>query len=385
MSDGKVLKTRICEMLGIEYPILLAGMGASSGPALVAAVSNAGGLGVLGATGLSPDEVRQWIKKTKKLTDKPFGLDIILPHEISSEMSMPENVKDVLPPEHLAFVEDLRKELELPEVETKAFWQNITIENAQEVIRICMEEDLALFVSGLGNPGWAVPEAHENGMLISGCVGNTKNAVGLKESGVDFVIAQGYEGGGHTGRIGTLSLIPQAVDAISPLPLVGAGGIVDGRGLAASLTLGAEGIWVGTAFLATKEANIDAIEDGYIYITPFWDEVWKRKILEAIDEDTIVSKISSGKTARHIKNKLIDYWDRSGISYLPMPLQGFLVWDLYASIAQTDKSEWMAPPAGQGAGMIKEMKSPKEIVDQMVEGALEVLSEDVPKKIGLKK
>jgi len=116
MSGEKALKTRICDMLGIEHPILLAGMSSCAGPTLAAAVSNAGGLGVLGATGLSPDEVRQWIAKTKSLTDKPFGLDLILPHELASSMSMPENIKDILPPEHVAFVEDLRKELELPPV-----------------------------------------------------------------------------------------------------------------------------------------------------------------------------------------------------------------------------------------------------------------------------
>lgn len=374
MPDEKVLRTRICEMLGIEYPILLAGMGSSSGPTLAAAVSNAGGFGVLGAAGMSPDEVRRWIKKTKNLTDKPFGLDLILPHEISSELSMPKNVKDVLPPEHVAFVEDLMEELGLPEVGTKDFWSRITMEVAQEVVQICIEEGLALFVSGLGNPGWAAPDAHKKGMLVAGCVGNTKNALRLKDSGVDFIIAQGYDGGGHTGRIGTLSLVPQAVDAVSPLPVVAAGGIVDGRGLAAALTLGAEGIWVGTAFLATKEANVDAIEDGLLYLTPFWDETWKRSILKAVDEDTTVSKIATGKTARYLKNKLIDYWDKSGVSYLPMPLQGFLVWDLFASIAESEKGDYVSPFSGQGAGMIKEIKSPKEIVNQMVEGAIEALS-----------
>lgn len=382
MADKKVLKTRLCEMLGIEYPILLAGMGSAAGPSLVAAVSNAGGFGVLGASGMSPDEVRGWIKKTKSLTDKPFGLDLILPHEISSNITIPKNLKEILPPEHVAFVENLMKELELPEVETKDFWSRISFEVCQEVVKVCIEEGVALFVSGLGNPDWVVPDAHERGMLVSGCVGNTKNAVRLKDSGVDFVIAQGYDGGGHTGRIGTLSLIPQAVDAVSPLPVVAAGGIVDGRGLAASLALGAEGVWVGTAFLATKEANADAIEDGYIFFDSFWDEVWKRRLLEAIDEDTVVSKISTGKTARHIKNKLIDIWDKSGVSYLPMPFQGFLAWDLYASIAKSGKSELVVPLAGQGAGMIKEIRSPGEILNDMVEGALEIF-QTLESKLGI--
>ena len=383
MADKKVLKTRLCEMLGIEYPILLAGMGASAGPTVAAAVSNAGGLGVLGATGLSSDEVRQWIEKTKSLTDKPFGLDLILPHELASSMSLPKDIKEVLPPDHVAFVEDLMNELGLPQVEPTDFWSRISLEVVQEVVKICMDEGLALFASGLGNPGWMVEEAHKAGMLVSGCVGNTKNAVRLKESGVDFVVAQGYDGGGHTGRVGTFSLIPQAVDSISPLPVVAAGGIGDGRGLAAALALGAEGVWVGTAFLATEEANVDSIELGS-FMTPFWLDVWKKRILAADDEGTVVSKISTGKTARHLKNKLIDYWDRSGLGYLPMPLQGFLVWDLYASIGLSDKSEYVVPMAGQGVGLIKEIKTAGQVFDEMVEGAVEVLSEGLPKRIRLK-
>ena len=200
-------------MLGIEYPILLAGMGSSSGPTLAAAVSNAGGFGVLGAAGMSPDEVRRWIKKTKNLTDKPFGLDLILPHEISSELSMPKNVKDVLPPEHVAFVEDLMEELGLPEVGTKDFWSRITMEVAQEVVQICIEEGLALFVSGLGNPGWAAPDAHKKGMLVAGCVGGVfdrglvaggtgpRRNRGSAADGVGYVSDLGSDsGGGSSGN-----------------------------------------------------------------------------------------------------------------------------------------------------------------------------------------
>jgi len=383
MVKKKNLKTRLCEMLNIEYPILLAGMGACSGPAVAAAVSNAGGLGVLGATGLSPEQVRRWIKKTKSLTNKPFGLDLILPHELSSSMSLPKNIQDILPPDHFAFVKDLMTELGLPAVKSEDFWSNISLEVVQEVVKICIDEGLALFASGLGNPGWLVSDAHKAGMLVTGCVGNTKNAVRLKESGVDFVVAQGYDGGGHTGRVGTFSLIPQAVDAVNPLPVVAAGGVGDGRGLAAALALGAEGVWVGTAFLATKEANMDAIEDEIAFTTSFWVDIWLKRMLEADDESTVVSKISTGKTARHLKNKLIEYWDKSGMSYLPMPLQGFLVWDLYKSIAHSGKSEYVVPIAGQGVGLIKEIKSAGAVFNDMVNTAIDILTEKLPQRTGL--
>ena len=386
MSGEKALKTRICDMLGIEYPILLAGMGTSSGPTLAAAVSNAGGLGVLGATGLSPEEVRQWIAKTKSLTDKPFGLDLILPHELGSTMSLPKNIKDILPPEHVAFVEDLMKELELPppRIESEDFWSRISMDVAKEVVSICIDEGLALFASGLGNPGWIIPEAHKIGMLVSGCVGNTKNALRLRESGVDFLVVQGADGGGHTGRVGTFSLLPQAIDAVSPLPVLAAGGVGDGRGLAAALALGAEGAWIGTAFLGTQEANIDGVELEGGWFNPFVNEVWKKRMVAAIDEDTIVSKISTGKTARHLKNKLIDYWDKSDMSYLPMPLQGMLVWDLYHSIAKAGLTDWVAPLCGQGVGLIKEIRPAAEVFNDIVEGAIKVLSNEVPLRLGWK-
>jgi nitronate monooxygenase len=384
MAGEKVLKTRLCEMLGIKYPILLAGMGSTSGPSLVAAVSNAGGLGVLGAALLSPDTVRRWIKKTKNLTDKPFGLDLILPSELGSSMALPRDLKEILPPDHVAFVEKLWEELELPKVETKSRWANINMEVAREVVDICLEEDLVLFASGLGNPGWVVPKAHERGMLVTGCVGNTKNAIRLMDSGVDFLIAQGYDGGGHTGRIGTMSLIPQVIDAVSPLPVAAAGGIVDGRGLAAALALGAEGVWLGTAFLATPEANADALEEEESHYTPFWDKTWKELIIEAVDEGTTISRIATGKTARYVRNKVIDYWDKSGMSYLPMPLQGFLVVDLFAAIAKSNQRQLVSPYCGQGAGLIKKIRTPAEIIEDMVQEALEIVSETVPHRIGLK-
>jgi len=372
-------------MLGIEYPILQAGMGASAGPRLAAAVSNAGGMGVLGGAGLNPETVRRWIRKTKSLTDKPFGVDLILPHEMGSSMAAaPSDFRKTLPPEHVAFVEDLLEELELPKAEAYPRWKNMNMETAREVVDICLEEGVALFASGLGNPGWVVPKARETGMLVTGCVGNTKNALRLKEAGVDFVIAQGYEGGGHTGRIGTIALIPPVVDAVAPLPAAAAGGIVDGRGLAAALTLGAEGVWVGTAFLATDEANADALEEDELYYTPFWDRTWKELLIGAVDESTTVSRIATGKTARYIRNKLIDYWDKSGMAYLPMPLQGFLVADLFASIARSGRAELVSPYSGQGAGMIRKIRTPAEIVEGMIEGALDILENQVPRRIGLK-
>ena len=209
----------------------------------------------------------------------------------------------------------------------------------------------------------------------------------MNDSGVDILIAQGYEGGGHTGRIGTMSLVPNVIDAVSPTVVMAAGGIADGRGLASALALGADGVWMGTAFAATHEANVDILElnkhsdTDACYYTDAWVDNWKKLIVEAVDEGTVVSKISSGKTARHLRNKLIDYWDKSGFSYLPLPLQSILVWDLYYNISHAGMTEYMAPMAGQSAGLIKEIRSAEEVVNKMVEEAVEILAEGIPQRV----
>ena len=377
MSDKKILKTKLCERLGIEYPIMQSGMAWTAGPTLAAAVSNAGGLGVLGGTNLTPDEAREGIRQTKSLTDKPFGLNLILPPDVASD-DAPTDFKDLLPPENVEFVNNIMKELELPGTEHYVPWGDFNFEAMQKIGRVCIEEGIALFGSGLGDPGWIINEAHEAGMLVSGCIGNTKNAMRLRDSGVDIIVAQGYEGGGHTGRIGTMALVPQVVDAIQPTTVVAAGGIADGRGLAASLMLGAEGIWMGTAFAATKEANVDLEGMGNHYYFNAWNESWKKKIVAAIDESTVVSKMTSGKPARHFRNSLIDYWEKEKFSYLPLPLQSILVWDLYSNLAKSDKSDFMPQLSGQSAGLIKEIKSAGDVVKDIVEQAVEILKKTCP-------
>ncbi len=383
MGGKKVLKTRICEMLGIEYPIFLAGMGWTSGPTLVAAVSNAGGLGVLGGTNLTPEEARAWIRKTKSLTDKPFGLNLILPPDVASD-DAPADFKELIPKEHRDFVKSIMEELGLPGEEVHVPWDEYTFEAMQEIGQVCIEEEIALFGSGLGNPAWIVPDAHKVGMLVSGCVGNTKNAKRLNDSGVDILIAQGYEGGGHTGRIGTMSLVPNVIDAVSPTAVMAAGGIADGRGLAAALAMGADGVWMGTAFIATHEANVEVLEMDNHFYNDAWIKNWKKSLIETVDEGTMVSKISSGKTARHIRSKLIDYWDKSDVSYLPLPLQSILVWDLYHNISHAGMTDYMAHLSGQSAGLIKEIRSAEEVVNSIVEEAVEILAEGIPQRVQFK-
>ena len=362
-----MLRTEICEMLDIEYPICLAGMGSEATPKLVAAVSNAGGLGVLGrnsgtrqrygAAYPSPEELRSAIKETRKLTKKPFGVDLLMPSGVPDKASIDE-LKAQFPKEHVAFIDKLKAELGLGDFRAPERGP-VTLENTKALIDVVLEEDVPVFVAGLGDPGFMVPEAHRRGIKVMALAGNLRHARRQVQAGVDVVIAQGYDAGGHTGRIGTFSLVPQVVDAVSPIPVLAAGGIMDGRGLAAALALGATGIWCGTVFLGTKEAEMP---DSFIEMA-----------IPATEADTVIHRVFTGKTNRTIKNKLVERWEREGPPPLPMPLQSLLIADLYYGLQATDKREYLMWSAGQGIGMLKELKTVKEVIGDMVEGALKIL------------
>ncbi|MGD0277613.1 MAG: nitronate monooxygenase, partial [Syntrophales bacterium] len=249
-----VLRTKLCDMLGIEYPILCAGMGPTligektgSPVELVVAVSEAGALGVLGGSGFTIDELRDAIREIKSKTGKPYGVDILLPSRLSVSENTIQGLLEV--PLSAILIKKIRIELEIPEVELM-IKLNTTTMRPNDAIKVCLEEKVPLFCAGLGNPGFMVEEAHANGVKVLAITGNAKNAQRMARSGIDLLVAQGYDGGGHTGRIGTMALLPMAIDAASPVPVLAAGGIGDGRGLAAALAMGCVGVWVGTRFLA---------------------------------------------------------------------------------------------------------------------------------------
>ena len=371
----RVLHTKLCDMLEIEYPIILAGMGGYAGPTLAAAVSNAGGLGVLGCSGMPLDIVVDMIRKTKSLTSRPFGVDVLMPLPVTApgtEIPIPTKIE--LPASQVAFVNQLRREFGIPKPKQSSSGDFFNAELMKKTVEVCLEERVPVFVAGLGNPAWMVPQAHAQGMKVLACVGNVRSARRVAEGGVDIVVAAGYEGGGHTGRIGTMALIPQVVDAVYPTLVVAAGGIADGRGLAASLALGACGVWMGTAFIVSHEAHVDAVELG---LMAQWEvDYWKQRILECTEEDTVVTRSYSGKTMRNLKNKWIQAWERPDAPpTLPMPLQFMLCWNLMEGAREASIKDILLWPTGQIGGMIKELKSAKQIVDEMVEGAVGVLQE----------
>ena len=366
MSAPK-LSTRLCDILEVEYPICLAGMGGRwTPPELVAAVSEAGGLGVMGGTGMEVEALRGRIRRVRELTDKPFGVDLLLPVVTGSvdtggSRERPESQFEAVRrqyPRHAAFVDTLIDEFGLEKADPPEPGET-GLALARKQVEMILEEDVAVFAAALGDPAWVVPMAREKGVKVMGLVGSVRNAHRQVAAGVDIIVAQGTEAGGHTGRIATMPLVPQVVDAVSPLPVVAAGGIANGRGIAASLALGAEGAWMGTAFLAAKECGIyDAQQE---------------TIIRGRSEDFIISRSYTGKTARQYQGPIVQAWENSGLDTLPMPLQGVLMSGFNASAERSKRYDLVFNPAGQGAGMVNEARPAAEIMADLVSETVSVL------------
>lgn len=376
----RVLRTALCDMLDIEYPILSAGMGPNTlseqvgAPVdLVVAVSEAGGLGVLGASGYSIQELRDAIDEIRSKTDKPFGVDILLPKNIADIQGV-EAADEVplsvllatLPAPYQDYVAKMKADLGLPDIEVMVKPDTTTL-RPQEAVDVCIQEKVPLFCAGLGNPGFMVEEAHAKGIKVLAITGNSKNAKRMADGGIDLLVAQGSEAGGHTGRVGTMALVPAAIDAAYPVPVLAAGGIADGRGLAASLAMGCIGVWVGTRFLATDEGGAQA--------------VIKENIVKATDEDTIVSTVFTGKTLRAIKSEFHASWEASGLTSLPFPLQIFISSALFGAFVEANQVDYIGGFAGQAAGLIHEIKPAGEVLLDMVEQAADILTKKLPESV----
>ncbi|MBW2177737.1 MAG: nitronate monooxygenase [Deltaproteobacteria bacterium] len=378
------LRTKLCDMLGIEYPILSAGMGPTllgektGAPVeLVVAVSEAGGLGVLGGSGFTVDELRQAIQDIKARTDKPFGVDLLLPKHLDLGGAMGQDgpdelplsmVLDQIPKPHREWVKKIKQEMGLPDVEIQ-LRLNTTTMRPKESVQVCIDEKVPLFCAGLGNPGFMVDEAHANGMKVLGITGNAKNAKRMADSGIDLLVAQGHEGGGHTGRIGTMVLLPAAIDAADPVPVLAAGGIGDGRGMAAALSMGCIGAWVGTRFLATDEGGALDIN--------------KKKIVESNDEGTRVSTAYTGKTLRASYNGYHDLWAGSGLEPLPFPTQIVISSSLLAAFIESGQEKFVGGLAGQVSGIIHEIKPAARVLEEMVAETVDILKHKLPDAVDM--
>ncbi len=380
------LRTELCDQLGIEYPIVLAGMGPVAGTGapvataeLVAAVSQAGGLGVIGGVAYSPDALRAEIAKVRSLTDKPFGVDLLLapnflvPLGTARGAAPSSRSRPRIPQAALDAVRKLADDLGIEWLEAPRTteggirWIPEGQSYAGAQMEVVLEEQVPVFASGLGSPAPFAEALKAQGTKILSLVGNVRAARQVAEGGADFVVAQGTEAGGHTGRIGTLALLPQVMDAVAPTPVLAAGGIASGRALAGVIAMGAVGGWCGTAFLVSEEANQPDLQ--------------KQRILAAAAEDTIVTRLYSGKTMRNISNPLIEAWEASGVEALPMGLQGALIRDLMYSIERAGRHDLLMNAAGQTAGMLKRKRPAAEILADLVSEAAEILSSGLAKRV----
>ncbi len=312
-----MLHTSICDYFGIKYPILLAGMGGVAMHRLVAAVSNAGGLGVLGGAGCSPEELREEIRQTRALTDKPFAVDLLAP--------IPDMMRPHMP--------------------------------------VLIEEQVKIFVAGLAVPAEFLQTMHAHGMKVVVMCGKVHHGVKAQEAGADVVVAQGSEAGGHTGEIGMMSLVPQMIRAVR-LPVLAAGGIAHGSQIAAALTLGAQGVVIGTRFIATPEAQAAA--------------VYREAIVHARDDSTLRTRCYTGKPCRVIRNGYAVEWEREPAKIKPFPEQvrvsyrnGVMGFSGREGEAADPDRTFM--PTGQGAGLIDKIKPVAEVFADLLRESEESL------------
>jgi NAD(P)H-dependent flavin oxidoreductase YrpB (nitropropane dioxygenase family) len=360
-----MIRTALCDLLAIDIPILQAGMGTYRGvvtpPALVAAVSEAGGLGTLGGAGLLPEELRVAIRQVRSLTTRPFGVDLIIPAELSAREGTRDEIRaDIRArfPRHSAWAQELFERFGLPsgEIDMGFTW---TEELTHAQARVVIEERVPVFVIALGDPRQFMPACRDAGIKVAGLVGSLGNLRRQLEAGVDFIIAQGAEAGGHTGVVATMPLVPQVVDAAGSVPVVAAGGIADGRGVAAALMLGAAGAWCGTAFLAAEEATLHPTH--------------REQILQGRSEDFAVSRIYTGKPARTYRNEIHRLWAEAGLEPLGMPHQKVLMEDFLDACRKHGRLELASNPCGQVAGMLHGTKPAATILTDMAAGAAAAL------------
>ena len=310
------LRTPLCDLFGIDVPIFLAGMGGVAYAEVCAAVSEAGGFGTLGMATASPAGIREQMREVRRRTSRPFGVDLLA--------ALPEQMI-----------------------------------GAMDVI---IGEGASAFVAGLGVPEPVIERCHAAGRQVMSRCGTVGHAVRAARAGCDVVVAQGTEAGGHTGQVAGLALIPQIVDAVD-VPVLAAGGLVDGRGLAAALALGAQGVWMGTRFIASHEARAA--------------ESFKKRIAEASAEDTTITRCYSGKPMRVLRNAYVAEWEQHPEAIRPFPEQmrisaekGVLGMALGASDLDPERA---CMPTGQGCGGIRDVASCAEIVDRVMREARETI------------
>ncbi|MFB4316162.1 NAD(P)H-dependent flavin oxidoreductase [Actinomadura sp. 21ATH] len=366
------MRTDICDMFGIEFPLLAF----SHCRDVVAAVTNAGGMGVLGAVAYSPERLEEelrWIDD--HVGGRPYGVDVLVPGKIDESAERAgrgegglDTMLASVPAEHWTFLQSLFEKYDVPPPDlNRARKSNsrggtqVTKEGATELIEVSLAHPIRLIASALGTPPpLMVDKAKSAGVPVAALVGTAEHARRQVAAGVDLIVAQGGEAGGHTGEISTMVLVPEVVDTVAPIPVLAAGGIGTGRQMAAALALGASGVWCGSVWLTTEEAE-----------TP---PTVKEKLLAATSRDTVRSRSRTGKPARQLRSAWTDEWDGPGSpGPLGMPIQMIVA---HGAMAQIDKIAASGNPGarqlanyfvGQVVGQMNTVKPARQVVYDMIE------------------
>jgi nitronate monooxygenase len=360
------LRTTLCDLLGIEYPILQAGMGGVAGAALAGAVSGAGGLGILGCAFLPPDEVRQRIREVRRLTDRPFGANLLL----HSDLAPPADVGRV-PDEVVRAVQTalnrFRERLGLP----ATFERPASLpDRVPAAIEVMIEEKVPVFSIGLGQPTPdLVRRFHAAGAKVIAMAATLTDARALEAAGVDAVVAQGHEAGGHRSTwvkrptsqhadVGTMALVPQVAGALA-IPVIAAGGIATGAGVVAALALGAKGAMLGTRLVATRESLAA--------------DFYKEALVGGDADATVITDAFTGLFARVVRNRFADDYAASGAPVLPGYVQSAAAGDIFRAAAARKDAEHYGLWAGQSVGLIRDLPDAAAVVRTVVDEARTVL------------
>jgi NAD(P)H-dependent flavin oxidoreductase YrpB (nitropropane dioxygenase family) len=366
------VRTPICDQLGIEFPILAF----SHCRDVVAAVSRAGGFGVLGATTHTPEQLEvelRWIDEA--VEGKPYGVDVLVPEKLAGSDGGPlgrisgADLADLIPDEHRRFLDRLLAEFGIDPappggdepVASGAVAMALSVPGALRLIEVALEHPIGLVANALGAPPPELIEAaHGRGVPVAALAGKAQHAERHRAAGVDILVAQGYEAGGHTGEIATMVLVPEIVDAVAPLPVLAAGGIASGRQMAAAMALGAQGVWTGSVWLTTKEAETHPVV--------------RDKFLAAGSSDTVRSRSLTGKPARQLRSAWTDAWERpDSPGPLPMPLQPLLVESARRRITRAAAAGHPGAQqlinyfVGQVVGSLDTVKPARQVVNEMVQ------------------
>ncbi len=365
------MRTPLCDRLGIEFPIFAF----SHCRDVVAAVTNAGGFGVLGALAYEPERLAielDWLDD--HVGERPYGVDFAMPAVYvgkgGGDEARPENLAAMIPDGHRRFVADLLDAAGIPERPAdagtpviKAAGLNVDAEGPDQVELCLSHPNVQMIVNALGPPpAYVLERAHASGVLVGALAGAAQHAERQVAMGVDVVVAQGTEAGGHCGEISTMVLVPQIVDAVGDrVPVLAAGGIADGRQMAAAMALGAQGVWCGSVWLLTEEADV-------------FPEVTEH-LLAATSGDAVRSRAMTGKPARQLRTRWTEAWAQPDAPpTLPMPLQGILYAEAASRFTRVHSADFAGHPAGQIIGSLHAVRPARRVVLDMVEGWIDTVT-----------